>query len=58
MIRCYKCGKELQEVHEIGEIVRSYDGADFCFCQNCKEEFEREDEAIRASFDVDITAPF
>ncbi len=58
MIKCYKCGKELQEVYEIGEIVRSCDGADFCFCQNCKDELEREDEAIRASFDVDTVAPF
>lgn len=58
MIKCYKCGKELQEVHEIGEIVRSYDGADFCFCQNCTQEFAREDEEVRASFEPDMIALF
>ena len=43
MIRCYKCQKELHEVKEIGEIIRSYDGEDFCFCQKCQTEFEEED---------------
>jgi len=43
MITCYKCKKEIQKVSDIGEIVRSYDGDDFCFCLECSEELKEMD---------------
>lgn len=43
MIICYKCKKEIQKVSDIGEIVRSYDGDDFCFCKECSEELKEMD---------------
>ena len=57
MIRCYKCGKELNEVKEIGEIIRSYDGEDFCFCKECTEELHAMDEAD-ANLDVQVKRSF
>lgn len=43
MIICYKCKKEIQKVSDIGEIIRSYDGDDFCFCKECSEELKEMD---------------
>lgn len=51
MIICYSCKKEIQEVSDIGEIVRSLDGDDFCFCKKCSEEFKRMDERERKAVD-------
>lgn len=47
MIICYRCKKEIQEVSDIGEIVRSLDGNDFCFCKKCSEELKEMDERER-----------
>ncbi len=41
MIGCYVCGKEIHTVHEIGEIIRSYDEDDLCCCAACKAELDR-----------------
>lgn len=54
MIQCYKCKKELMEVCEIGEIIRSYDGNDFCFCKECKKELEELDKIDKSAFDNEL----
>ena len=51
MILCYKCKKEIQEVSDIGEIIRSLDGSDFCFCKKCSEELKKLDEREREAAD-------
>lgn len=40
MIICYKCKRNITEVSDIGRIVRSMDGNDFCFCQCCTQELD------------------
>lgn len=46
MITCFKCKRELEEVSDIGEMVRSYDGNDFCFCKKCQQELAQIAEII------------
>lgn len=47
MIICYQCKKLIEEVRDIGEIVRSLDGNDFCFCKACSEEQKKMNERDR-----------
>lgn len=51
MIICYSCKKEIQKVSDIGEIVRSLDGDDFCFCKKCSEELKELNEREREAGD-------
>lgn len=46
MITCFKCKKKLEEVWDIGEIIRSYDGNDLCFCKKCQQELAQMAEVI------------
>ena len=48
MIICYKCKKDITEVNDIGRIVRSHDGNDFCFCKCCTHE-------LNTMTDIDIS---